>query len=233
MVDDLTVFMTAVAVVSAALVYVALRAVRLVEQGSEINPERAAQGVTEACAYIKPVNRARRFPVVSLDNVNQLRGEFGLLRDSATLIEPRTHRFTIGAGTRLRLGKFPLYLGGAQSTPVESLRPVATGELYLSNRRLIFLSERRSAIVALKEVAAVEGGPDSITVHAAERARPLVLALSNAATWTLMIKLAVSSPIASPGLPDGLNLRAEPTGKPGEVELTAERAAPGLAVHPG
>jgi hypothetical protein len=39
----------------------------------------------------------------------------------------------------VRVGGFPIYLGGWKSVPNEELREVGTGELVLTNRRLLFL----------------------------------------------------------------------------------------------
>lgn len=193
--------------------------------------QQAATQVAEACRYIEEVNRARAFPTVWLKNVNARPGEFGLLHEQSTLFEPKTRRYSVGAGTRVKLGKVPIYLGGAQSVPVESLDPAADGDLYLTNRRVLFLSDTRSAAVALDDVIGVDAGSNQLTVHSGKRQKPLVLRVTNPAKWVLLAKLLSSEELKDPALPEGLTLKAESTNQPGEINFSATRSSAGAVAH--
>ncbi len=180
-----------------------------------------AKLTADACQYVTDANNARAFPTIGLEPVKTRRGEFGLLHETATLFDVRTRRYSTWAGTRLGAGALPIYLGGADSVQVQSLEPACAGDLYLSNQRLIFLSDHRSATVALKDVLAISGGLNALTVHSSKRQRPFVFSVANPRTWALLLRLFSSESISAPNLPDGLELRAEPTATPGEVIVTA------------
>ncbi|HJW23920.1 MAG TPA: hypothetical protein VJ576_03400 [Rhodocyclaceae bacterium] len=186
---------------------------------------RAGRQVAEACAYIANLNRDRVFVPVWMPDVSLKDGEFGCLQEPSTLHELRTRRISMGAGTRVRIGKVPIYLGGGESIPVEDIRPVADGNLHLTNRRLVFLSPRRSAAVALKDVIGIDASLDAITVHTSKNEKPKSFTVGNPAKWSLLIKLMAGEELHSPALPEGLALTAEPTATPGEVKFSAHRIA--------
>ena len=94
--------------------------------------------------------------------------------------------------------------------------------MYLTNRRLIFLSDRRSAKVELEDLVAIEGGYDTLTVHAGSRERPIVLGVANPQKWALLARLLSSQELSGPKLPDGVNLHAGSTDRPGDAPLQAD-----------
>jgi hypothetical protein len=183
--------------------------------------QRLAALTAEACRYIEEVNQSRAFPTVDLGAVRPQAGEFGVLSEPATSFELQIRRRIAGIGTRIRVGRVPLYLGSAQSVPVETMTPVAVGQLCLTNRRLLFLSDRRSATVALQDLVAVDAGLETLTVHSGQKQRPLVLAVGNPQKWAVLLRLFSSQPVESPRLADGVMLHPEPPGAPGEVWLQA------------
>jgi hypothetical protein len=196
------------------------------ERAQVDNERRIAQQVAEACNFIASINATRAFPAIWMSNVNAQPGEFGVLHETSTLFEMKTFRISMGAGTRLKIGKMPLYVGGSRSTPVESLRSSAVGDLYLTNRRVIFMSTQRSVTVLLKDVVGIDASTDSVTIHSGRRNKPAVFAVSNPAKFSLLLKLVSGESITSPQLPPGVVLEAQPTDKSGEVSFSAtERSA--------
>lgn len=156
--------------------------------------QRANEQTAAACAYIARANAAQAFPVIDMPAINAQQGEFGLLGETAALYEVKTRRVSMGAGTRVRVAKMPIYLFGSQSTPVESLEAAAGGTLYLTNRRIIFLSDMRSATLLLKDIAGLEATLDGLTIHTAKRQKPYVFAVANPALWSLLVKVFSGRP---------------------------------------
>lgn len=186
--------------------------------------EKARSQTAEACSYVADANHARAFPTVWMQNVNSQKGEFGLLAQASTQFETKTKSYRLGAATRVKVGKLPLYLGGSKNFSYEDLVPVADGDLYLSNRRIIFLSSKRSTTIILKDILGIDADTGSITIHSSKRQKPLTFTVSNPAIWSLLIKVVSGEELDTPNLPDGMILHAEPTETPGEVNFSARRA---------
>lgn len=192
--------------------------------------EKVRSQTAEACSYVADANSARALPTVWMKNVNSQKGEFGLLGQTSTQFETKTKSYRLGAATRLKVGKLPLYLGGSQYFSYEDLVATGAGDLYLSNQRIIFLSDKRSTTIALKDVIGIDAGTDSITIHSSKRQKPLIFAVNNPAIWSLLVKLASGEKLDTPNLPDGMTLHAEPTETPGEVSFSAQRMSAELTM---
>lgn len=101
--------------------------------------------------------------------------------------------------------------------------PAADGDLYLSNQRIIFLSDKCSTAIALKDMIGIDTSPASLTIHNSKRQKPLSFAVNNPAIWALLIKVVSGEKLDTPNLPDGMTLYAEPTETPGEVNFSARQ----------
>ena len=141
------------------------------------------------------------------------------------LIEVKTKRFNLGGATRLKVGKIPLYVGGSERFSYEDKVATGEGDLYLSNKRIVFLSPKRSVSIALKDVIGLDGALDSITVHSGKRDKPVSFMVRNPALWSLLAKLGAAGKLASPNLPDGVTYHATETGTPGEVNFSAQQTS--------
>jgi hypothetical protein len=216
-------FFVAIAVVALIAWGVKAASRRQARQQEDGLRKMAEQQAAEACAYIAEVSRAGAFPTIWMSNVNIKKGEFGLLHEVATLYEIRASRISMGVGTRVKIGKIPIYLGGGQSIPVENLHPTAEGDLYLSNERVIFFSSSRSSTLALKDIVGIDASLESITLHSAKLQKPKIFTVTNPAKWSLLIKLLSGKHLESPTLADGLTLTAQPTGTLGEVSFSARQ----------
>jgi hypothetical protein len=219
--------LTILAVIALILWGISAAANKAKQEKERVEHERLAgmarTQTAEACSYIDEVNRTRAFPTVLMQNVNGQKGEFGLLGESSKQLENKTRSYRLGAGTRVKVGKMPIYLGGSQPFYYDDTVVAGSGDLYLSNKRIIFLSDKRSSTVALKDVLGVDATLDSITIHSGKRQKPYVFTVRNPAIWSLLLKVASGENLESPNLPDGLTLHAEPTGTPGEVNFSARQ----------
>lgn len=179
-----------------------------------------ADGLTaKARQYIEALNSSRTYPTVDMLNVNAQKGEFGLLHEATTLYELKSHRIGAGAGTRLKLGKLPVYLGGYQSHWVEDWSPAAVGDLYLTNKRIVFAGSTRTASIALKDLIALDTELDAVRVHTAKRQKPYLFPVANSILWSLVAKIAASGEVTSPRLPDGLQLGFSAPKEGGQLEI--------------
>jgi hypothetical protein len=185
--------------------------------------EKVRSQTAEACSYIDEVNRQRAFPTVWMQNVNSQKGEFGLLGEISTQFENKTKSYRLGAATRVKIGKIPLYLGGSRPFYYDDMVAAGSGDLYLSNRRIIFLSDKRSSTIALKDIIGIDASIDSITIHSSKRQTPYIFTVSNPAIWSLLVKVISSEGLTTPNLPDGMTLYAEPTETPGEINFSARQ----------
>jgi hypothetical protein len=112
-------------------------------------------------------------------------GEFVVRHDRATL--KRFVRARVGHGTRVRVG--PFSVGGWKSIPKEELHEASTGDLVLTNRRLLFLGTQTLTIPFYKLLKCEQ--VDAELVITGTR-RPLVFVLENAGLWCFLINAKVS-----------------------------------------
>lgn len=215
------------------LVWWALRFATKRSREAEVEKQRQQVDgmVRDACAYIHQVNTSRSFPTVWMKTVNAKPGEFSLLHEATTLFEHKAKNFTLGGGTRLRVGKIPIYLGGAQHFSHEQLEAVAGGDLYLTNGRVVFVSDRKAVSVQLNDLIAVNADPSAIVLHSAKREKPYIFRVGNSALWTLLLKLFAQGLLKAQHLPEGVTVTATAATTPGEVELEISSPKP-LAVAP-
>ena len=183
--------------------------------------QRAEDMVTAACRFVAQANATRHFAEVSPGDVNIQPGEFALLREHATLFEQKSNRVSSGVGTRVHVGSMPFYLGTGSSSTYETTAAVATGELVLTNTRMIFMSNQRSAVLVLKDIVGMNASLDTITLHGTKRKSSFVFAVENPVLWSLLAKIGSSHPLESRFIPDGVTLKATPADAPGEVHFEA------------
>jgi len=73
------------------------------------------------------------------------RGERDLLElGNVTLREPRSVRRCVYGGPSIRVGGIPIRLGAFQAESHEALRDIDRGTLTLTNRRLVFIGDKKS-----------------------------------------------------------------------------------------
>jgi hypothetical protein len=93
-----------------------------------INRRQAVQKLHQLTAsirtYIETLERNRVFVAVEVPGLHLEQGEFTVRHDRATLAEFRRATVGGGRGTHVRVGGFPIYLGGWKSAPMEELREV-------------------------------------------------------------------------------------------------------------
>jgi hypothetical protein len=156
------------------------------------------------------------FAPITVPGLHLEQGEFGIRHDRATLAQVRTARIGAGLGTRVRVGGSPIYLGGWKSVPSEELREVGTGELVLTNRRLLFLGAHTLAI-PFDRLLTCQQMDAALVVSESRSKRPHVLILENAGLWCFLVNWAADNQFKDPKLPDDMHLNV--SGKTPELQV--------------
>ena len=169
--------------------------------------------------YIEALEQSRVFAPIAVPGLHLEQGEFAIRHDRATLAEVRTARIGGGLGTRVRVGGFPIYLGGWKSVPSEELREVGTGELVLTNRRLLFLGAHTLAL-PFDRLLTCQQMDAALLVSESRSKRPHVLILENAGLWCFLVNWGAASRFKDPKLPDDMHLSV--SGKTPELQVTVE-----------
>lgn len=122
--------------------------------------------------WMDAIETKRAVPVVDTSSgVVIKRGEVAILSlNNVILKEPRAVRVTHGghAGPRIRVAKgisFGLGTFGAKSESHEEIREIDRGNLFLTNRRLIFSGTKRSATIRLNKIVSINPFDNGIALR--------------------------------------------------------------------
>ncbi len=175
------------------------------------------QATGEIRDYIEALEQRRAFAPVAVPGLHLETGEFAIRHDRATLAEIQTARVGGGLGTRVRAGGFPIYLGGWKSAASEELREVGTGELVLTNRRLLFLGAHTLAI-PFDRLLTCRQHDAGLVVSESRSKSPHVFVLETmAGLWGFLVNWTADNRFESARLPDGMHLNV--TGEGPELNI--------------
>jgi hypothetical protein len=125
----------------------------------------------------KSTTETRNLPGLHLRN-----GEFVIRHDTATLAKFVWARVGGSLGTRgVRVWK---------SIPKEELRETCTGDLVLTNQRLLFLGAQ-TLTIPFDKLLMCEEIDARLVISQSERERPDVLVLKNAGLWCFLVNVQV------------------------------------------
>jgi|GEM_PF-5597509 len=179
------------------------------------------------CLYFNDVERDRAFPDITA-SINLKQHEFVVCNQPASLYEYRTQRYSTGASVRVARG---VYVGGRQQHSYESLREVATGQVIVTNQRIVYLSTQHTRTVNLSDILSIEGDHGFLEVHTSKRQKPVLLGLPSfdTALLTLLVKLFTTGKFEGRFLPSDIHL-APQCGPDGEVSVNVSSVS-GVAPH--
>jgi hypothetical protein len=166
--------------------------------------------------YLEALEHSRMFAPVAVPGLHLEQGEFAIRHDRATLAEITRARVGAGLGTRVRVGGFPIYFGGWKSVPSEELREVGTGELVLTNRRLLFLGAH-TLTIPFDRLLTCQQMDAALLVSESSSKRPHVVIPENAGLWCFLVNWAADSRFKDPKLPDDMHLSV--SGKTPELQV--------------
>ena len=167
------------------------------------------QLVTEVVAFFDAVNDQRAFPEVRPKRVLQQPGEPALAVCHAQLGEVIKTGGSSYAGTRVMVGKVPIYLGASAPRRSEEIQLSEAGELVVTPARLIFVSPASSFELPLGHINGVEYGRDYIKLAAKGKGKPTLFLVPNGLLWGLLVRNLVAWRPDGRRLPDGVSLSGE------------------------
>lgn len=124
------------------------------------------------------VSQGRLSPIQVM-GVNLLAGEQAYWNEPVTLIEERVvRREMVGRsqGVNIRIMRGVSYrIGGSrgQTMPVYGDVPIATGELILTNQRVLFKGDKKSIALLWRDVIGIDPYTNAITIHSGKAKQPL------------------------------------------------------------
>ena len=158
------------------------------KKSKTVSPAKLAQLQAEAKEFIDKVVATGKITVP--DGIPVVLGtdETALLHEPSKLIEARATRVYAGAGTRVR----GIYIGGGQSTSVQSLKKLDSGTLTLTTKRLVFTGSMESRVVNIKDIVSVEPLADAIEISGGKKAKRQVYMVHNPVIWVTLIRSVIS-----------------------------------------
>jgi hypothetical protein len=184
--------------------------------------EKLDQLIASTRAYIETLERSRAFVAVEVPGLHLEQREFTVRHDPAKLAEFRSARVGGGVGTRVRVGGFPIYLGGWKSAPMNELREVGVGDLVLTNRRLLFLGVRHTLTIPFDHLLTCEQkDPAGLVVSKSRSKTPHVFFVENEGLWCFLVNWLADNRFEDPKLPDGIHLSV--TGEAPKLRVEVNR----------
>jgi hypothetical protein len=134
----------------ALVVLVISAAIDAIKKPKRLSKEQEAQLKAEAIALGKQFEAGEFIPPDTFPLVLGT-DEIALLHEPSKLIEARATRVYAGGGTSVE----GIYVGGGQSTSVQSLKELDSGTLTLTTKRLIFTGSMESRVINAKDIVSV------------------------------------------------------------------------------
>src|SRR6266513_3427908 len=153
--------------------------------------------------------------------------ETALLHEPSKLIEARATRVYAGGGTRVK----GIYIGGGQSTSIQSLKQLDSGTLTLTTKRLVFSGSMESRVANIKDVVSVEPLADAIEISTGKRAKRQVYLVRNPIIWATLVRTTIKG---------GVSVKAKPIASSADIRfncphcgkhLVVEQRGAGMAVN--
>lgn len=159
-----------------------------------------------ALRYLRQIDETHRIPQITTP-LNLKPDEFAILHQAdSRMIGPKSYRVGVGGGTRV--GK--IYVGGWTSESNQSLRQLDTGDLYLTNRRLVFVGALKEQDIPwshlMSYIQVNYSGQYALQVAANNSRIPHIYTVRNPLLWFTMLKLMNAAKITEPQLPSSANV---------------------------
>jgi hypothetical protein len=188
-------------------------------------PQQSVEQLVVATrGYIEELEQSRTFAPLTVSNLHLEQGEFAIRHERATLVELTRARVGGGLGTRVRVGGIPIYLGGYKSVPNEELRAVGTGDLVLTNRRLLFLGSH-TLTIPFNKLLTCQQMDAGLAVSETRSKRPHVFLPENPGLWCFLLNWVAKHRFDDPKLPDNMHLSVTGEGADLEVHVTGDAAS--------
>lgn len=170
---------------------------------SALHEARAASAQDQARTLVENVLASKMLPVVEDDSLQMILDEFLSHRVACVLHEHRTSGASISMGYRNWFsGRL---LTRSQRDMNEELYPVAKGILFISNQRIVFVGDKRSASIAHNTVLAARISGPFLVINR-NNGKPFVFApRANVYELLMFHRLFHTYAIHTPNLPEVLH----------------------------
>lgn len=192
-------------------------------RSAKISKSTVMEAAQRYNSFISQLEESRELPNISVD-IDTHPGEFVvMMADSAIYEQKSTGRRGMYAGTRVKIGKIPIYLGGGQSVSNQAVVKTSDGQLYMTNKRIVFVGMKRSWDCKHSDVLSIENGLDRLVVNSRHSDKPIIFDVQNGFYWEGLNKLFAQVRIDTPRLPDHVHLVE------GRIERDISPIAKGIA----
>jgi len=118
--------------------------------------------------------------------------------EKSNLYEPRSERTYAGGsrGVSFRVAKGVSFRAGGfrgHSESHEAIKLIDTGNLILTNKRLIFIGQKRNANIEIKRILNTTFYKDSFKIDLESRQRPQLFSVSDSEFWEALLSGAIKS----------------------------------------
>ncbi len=173
---------------------------------AKISESRITDAAQSYNRFLSQIQESREIPIIPAD-FNTQPGEFVVMKADSAIYEQKIKgRRRMCAGTGVKIEKMPLYPGSGQSASNKAIVKISDGELYLTNRRLVFVGIKRSWDCMHSDVLSIENCLERIIVNCWHSTKPLMFDVMNGFYWEGLNKLFTQVRIDSPRLPDHVSL---------------------------
>lgn len=123
--------------------------------------------------------------------------ENAFLKENSVLMEAKAIRQSVGAGLGLRVAK-GVYVGGykGQSESTQELRAIDSGELTITNQKLVFRGSKENRVIPLSKIIEVKMHNEAIEIATTGRQKSSIFSVANPYIWN--VNLFVLSKVANP-----------------------------------
>jgi hypothetical protein len=163
----------------------------------ELEEQRRQQLITEANQYIEEIKSKKAIPIIK-SSIFLKEGESVFLEESTDLQETRAVRtfsggsrgvgFRVAKGISVRAGGFS---GTSESN--QKWKALDTGNLIITNQRLIFNGSKENRSFPIKKILSVETFIESIRISIDGRAKSLSFPVQNPYIWSTVINIVCST----------------------------------------
>ncbi len=152
--------------------------------------------------FILSLQRNRILPELNT-SINLHQKEFVCMMSESEIYEFKNPGQKLYVGTKVNIAGIPIYLGGSQAVK-DQLTMVSKGDIYMTNKRIIFIGSVRSWECKHSEVIHINNNIDLITVNCSNSQKPITFCVKNGFFWEGLNKLFTQTNVETARIPDGV-----------------------------
>jgi len=157
-------------------------------------------------AFFSQIETAGGFHSLETPSLHLQDGEFAILYEAgATLHAFKSHQVSVGNGGRGVAG-ISLYPAAWEWGTDDEMSPIAKGDLYLTNKRLLFVSDHRNRSIPWENLLSIHARLIGFRIHTNDSESAVGFATENGLLWTMLIRWMSSTEVKMPKLASGTKI---------------------------